>query len=199
MYRPPRGKRTKQPPEAWYGAAARLWQEGTDGIYTFNLFSGPGNTSDREYARQILSTIGSREQLAKSSIMYAVSDAGWWMPAHYWAKDAADFTKALPLPLKANEYEQTSLYVPEDLRGAGFDVTAELRVDFAGLTAASAPEILFGSANFGPIAEGEEIAGVRRYVCSVPIQSIGQGANRVMVKTKETGAKLAGAELWIHR
>ncbi|MBP85565.1 MAG: hypothetical protein CMJ64_02435 [Planctomycetaceae bacterium] len=199
MYRSPRGKNAKQPPEAWFGAANRLWHDGADGIYTFNLFPGPGSKSDREYARQVLSTIGSREQLAKSSIMYAVSDAGWWMPAHYWAKDAADFSAALPLRLKANEYERTSLYVPEELRGAGFDVTAELRVDFTGLTADSAPEILFGSANFGPTPKGEQITDIRRYVCKVPVQSIAQGANRVMVKTQERGAKLAGAELWIHR
>ena len=89
--------------------------------------------------------------------------------------------------------------MPEDLRGAGFEVTAELRVDFAGLTAESTPEILFGSANFGATAAGEQIADIRRYVCQVPVQSISQGANRVMVKTKESGAKLAGAELWIHR
>jgi hypothetical protein len=199
MYRPPRGKSTKQPAEAWFGAAARLWHDGADGIYTFNLFPGPGNQTDREYARRVLSTIGSREQLTESKIMYSISDAGWWMPAHYWAKGAADFSLALPLPLKANEYERTSLYVPEDLRGAGFDVTAELRVDFAGLTAESTPEILFGSANFGPTSEGEQIADIRRYVCKVPVQSITQGANRVMVKTKASGAKLAGAELWIHR
>ena len=131
--------------------------------------------------------------------MYAVSDAGWWMPAHYWSKGAADYSGALPLPLKANEYNRTSLIVPENLRGAGFQVTAELRVDFTGLTAESAPEILFGSANFGPTGEGEQIADIRRYVCKVPVQSIRQGANRVMVKAKESGAKLAGAELWIHR
>ncbi|MBC8353707.1 MAG: hypothetical protein H8E66_17045 [Planctomycetes bacterium] len=199
MYRLPRGSSTKQPPEAWFGAAARLWRDGADGIYTFNLFPGPGDEADRKYARKVLSAIGSREQLETSTIMYAVSDAGWWMPAHYWAKDAADFSNALPLPLKANEYERTSLHVPEDLRGAGFNVTAELRVDFTGLTAESTPEILFGSANFGPTAGGEQIADVRRYVCKVPVQSIGQGANRVMVKTKESGAKLAGAELWIQR
>lgn len=199
MYRPPRGESAKQPPEAWFGAAARLWQDGADGIYTFNLFPGPGGEADREYAREVLGTIGSPEQLAKSTIMYAISDAGWWMPAHYWAKDAADFSKALPMPLKANEYEQTSMVVPEDLSGAGFDVTAELRVDFTGLTAESEPEILFGSANFGPTAGGEQTANVRRYVCPVPLQAIGQGANRVMVKTKESGAKLAGAELWIRR
>ena len=101
MYRPPRGKSTKQPPEAWFGAAARLWQDGADGIYTFNLFPGPGNESDRDYARRVLGRIGSREQLAKSAVMYAISDAGWWMPAHYWAKDATDFSTALPLPLQA--------------------------------------------------------------------------------------------------
>ena len=89
--------------------------------------------------------------------------------------------------------------MPEDLRGAGFDVTAELRVDFTGLTADSAPEILFGSANFGPTADGEQIADIRRYVCKVPVQSVVQGANRVMVKTKASGAKLAGAELWVQR
>ncbi len=199
MYRPPRGANTKQPPEAWLGAAARLWQDGADGIYTFNLFPGPGNEADREYARQVLSKIGSRAQLETSTIMYAISDAGWWMPAHYWAQDAADFSNALPLPLKPNEYERTALVVPEDLRGAGFGVTAELRVDFSGLTDQSVPEILFGSANFGPTVDGQPIAKVRRYVCKVPVQSISQGANRVMVKTKESGAKLAGAELWIRR
>jgi len=103
------------------------------------------------------------------------------------------------LPLPADEYAQTSLHVPEDLREAGFDVTAELRVDFTGLTAASTPEILFGSANFGPTADGQQIADIRRYRCQVPVQSIGQGANRVMVKVQESSAKLAGAELWIHR
>ncbi len=199
MYRPPRGANTKQPNEAWLGAAARLWNEGADGIYTFNLFPGPGSAEERIAAQKVLATIGSSERLSQSTIMYAISDAGWWMPSHYWAKDVADFSKALPMPLRANEYERTSLYVPEDLRGAGFNVTAELRVDFTGLTAESNPEILFGSANFGPTASGEQIAEVRRFVCQVPVQSIAQGANRVMVKTQANGAQLAGAELWIRR
>jgi len=199
MARPPRGENTKQPPEAWLGAAARVWEDGAAGIYTFNLFPGPGDAADRDYARNILGIIGSPERLQQSTIMYAISDAGWWMPAHYWAKDVADFTAALPLTLKANEYERTSLVVPEDLRQAGFDVTAELRVDFTGLNAESTPEILFGSANFGPTGEGRQVAGVRRYTCAVPVQSIVQGENRVMVKTSESGAKLAGAELWIRR
>ena len=89
--------------------------------------------------------------------------------------------------------------VPEDLSGAGISVTAEVRADFTGLSKESAPAILFGSANFGPQDGGKEVAGVRQFVCRVPLQAIQQGRNRVMVKVKESGAKLAGAELWIRR
>ena len=103
------------------------------------------------------------------------------------------------MALKPNEFQQRPLHVPEDLSGVGFDVTAELRVDFTGLKKESTPEILFGSANFGPTRGGKKVNGVRRYTCKVPMQAIRQGANRVMVKTKETGASLIGAELWIQR
>lgn len=199
MYRPPRGRNTKQPVEAWFGAAARLWKDGADGIYAFNLFPGPGDDADRIYARKVLQTIGSAEMLASKTLMYSISDAGFWMPAHYWAKDVAEYSKALPLSLQANTFERTYLYVPEDFSGAGFDVTAELRVDFTGLAEESTPEILFGSANFGATGGGKKRAGVHRYVCPVPLQAIQPGANRVMVKTKATGAKLVGAELWIRR
>jgi hypothetical protein len=199
MQRPPRGKSTKQPVEAWFGAAARLWHDGADGIYAFNLFPGLGDDADRAYARKVLGTIGSREMLASSPLMYAISDAGSWMPAHYWAKDVAEYSQALPLPLQANKFERRSLYVPEDFSDAGFNVTAELRVDFTGLTKENTPEILFGSANFGPTGGGKKVADVRRYVCRVPLQAIRPGTNRVMVKTDATGAKLVGAELWIRR
>ena len=198
MYRPPRGENGKQPPAAWFGAAARLWRDGADGIYTFNLFPGPGDV-DRDYAKHVLGTIGSADMLNSQTLMYAISDAGQWMPSHFWAKDVADFSQALPLELKANEFARRSMNVPEDLSGAGFDVTAELRVDFTGLTTDSTPEILFGSANFGPTGGGESVAGVKRHVCQVPVQAIRQGPNRVMVKTKDAGAKLVGAELWIRR
>ena len=168
LYRPPRGKSTKQPPEAWFGAASRFWAEGADGIYTFNLFPGPGSDGDRQYARTVLGGIGSLDVLQKSPIMYGMSDAGYWMPSHYWAKDAADFSGSLPLAIKPKEYTRTYMTVPEDLSGAGFDVTAELRVDFKGLRADSQPVILFGSANFGPQTNGKEIAGVRRFSLSSP-------------------------------
>ena len=199
MHRPPRGTSTKQPPEAWLGAASRLWSDQADGIYTFNLFPGPGTDNDREYAAEVLSTIGSPEKLRASTIQYAISDAGWWMPSHYWSKDAADFSAALPLSLKPGEYTRTYMTVPEDLRGADISVRAEVRVDITGLSQNSQPEILFGSANFGPQSAGTELAGIRRFVCRVPLQAITQGRNRVMVKVKDPAAKLAGAELWIRR
>jgi len=199
MYRPPRGKSTRQPAEAWFGAASQLWHGGADGIYVFNLFPGPGDAADRAYARKVLGTIGSPKQITSQTVMYAISDAGGWMPSHFWAKDVANFAQALPLSLRPNEFERRYLHVPEDLSEAGFDVTAELRVDFTGLDEESTPEILFGSANFGPTGGSEQVAGVRRFVCRVPLQAIQQGANRVMVKTKAEEAKLVGAELWIRR
>lgn len=199
MQRPPRGASIKQPPEAWFGAAARLWADGADGIYSFNLFSGPGTDADREYAHNVLTTIGSLEKLQGSTIQYAMSDAGFWMPSHYWAKDATDFSRALPLSLKSNDFTPTYMIVPEDLRGSDISVSAEVRVDFTGLLNDSQPTILFGSANFGPQTDGREIAGVRRFTCRVPLQSISQGRNRVMVKVAEEGAQLAGVELWIKR
>ncbi|MCP4171627.1 MAG: hypothetical protein GY758_12740 [Fuerstiella sp.] len=198
MYRPPRGENGRQSVAAWFGAASRLWHEGADGIYTFNLFPGPDEIS-RAYAREILGTIGSPETLSSQTLSYAISDAGQWMPSHYWARDVADYSQALPLVLRANEFARRPLHVPEDFSGAGFNVTAELRVDFTGLTTDSTPEVLFGSANFGPADGGESVAGVTRFVCPVPVQAIRQGPNRVMVKTKDTGVKLVGAELWIRR
>lgn len=199
MHRPPRGESVKQSSEAWLGAASRLWADGADGVYTFNLFPGPGTEQDQEYARKVLSAIGSPQTLQTSAIQYAISDAGWWMPSHYWAKDAADFSMALPLPLKPNEFTRTFMVVPEDFRGANISVSAELRIDFTGLAEDSSPVVLFGSANFGPQSGGETIAGIRRFTCRVPLQAISQGKNRVMVKVPDNGAKLAGAELWIRR
>jgi hypothetical protein len=111
------------------------------------------------------------------------------MPSHYWAKDAADFSGALPLSLQPDEMTRTFMIVPEDLRGADISVTAELRIDFTGLKENSRPTILFGSANFGTQSGGKKIAGVRRFTCSVPLQAISKGRNRVMVKVAEKGAQ----------
>ena len=121
------------------------------------------------------------------------------MPSHYWAKDAAPFKEALPLTLQPNEFTKTYMIVPEDLRGADLNVTAELRVDLTGISEQSRPVILFGSANFGVQSSNRPVADVRRFTCRVPLQAISQGKNRIMVKAADTGAKLVGVELWIQR
>ena len=199
FYRPPRGTGEKQPVEAWCGVASQFYDQGADGICTFNLFPGPGTPADRAYARNVLNRIGSPESLRRSPITYAVSDAGHWMPAHYWAKDATDYSGALPLEMQPGEFTRTYMTVSEDLRGADLGVTAELRMDFSGLPEDARPVILFGSANFGPQSGGKQVAGVRRFVCPVPLQAVTPGRNRVMAKVAQSGAKMAGAELWIRR
>ena len=199
MQRPPRGTSTNQSTEAWLGAASRLWADGADGIYTFNLFPGPGNDETRKYARNVLTKIGDEKTLHDSSIQYAISDAGWWMPSHYWAKDAADFRTALPIPITPNEFTRTYMVVPEDMRGADINVMAEVRVDFTGISKDTMPVIVYGSANFGPQSNGQDVAGVRRFTCRVPLQAITKGRNRVMVKVPDKDAKLAGVELWVRR
>ena len=196
LYRPPRDKGKIQPAEAWFGAAMRLWHDGADGIYVFNLFAdadGPG------FIRHILKTIGSPERLAKTTTMYAISDAGWWMPAAHPSKDAEDFSMALPKALKPNQFQNANLYVPEDLSGAAPSVAAELRIDFTGLEATGAPQIFLDTIKLEQTDGGKEVAGVRRFACPVPMSAIHQGTNLLKVKTEAQSAKLAGAELWIRR
>ena len=197
LARPPRGSGSKQPPGAWFGAAQRLQADGADGIYAFNLFPGPGSVEDRSYAREVLTALGSRDARARRNTVYCLSDAGSWMPSHYWAKDVEEFSTALPVELQPQEYTRLYMQVAEDLRGAGFGVTAELRVDFTGLPRDAEVEVLYGSRNFGTQSGGEQVAEVRRFVLPVPIAAIQEGANRVMVRTARAGVQLAGAELWI--
>ena len=199
MVRPPRGSGEKQPAAAWFGAAQRLWANGADGIYTFNLFPGPGSVEDRTYARDVLTALGSRDSLGERNTMYCLSDAGSWMPSHYWANDVEEFSRALPVELTPREYTRLAMGVAEDLRGADLGVTAELRVDFTGLPPDAEVEVLYGSRNFGTQTGGQQVAKVRRFVLPVPITAIREGANRVMVRTDQAGVKLAGAELWIKR
>jgi len=199
FYRPPRGKGESQPPAAWNGAAARFWDAKADGIYGFNLFPGPGTPEQREHAVTILQTIGSRETIAKSNQMYAVCDAGWSMPAHYWAKDAEEFSRALPIARD----DKPAITVPLIVAQVGMDGEAlpptELRLDFSGLAGAEVPAVWLNSQRLKPSADSEMVGEVRRFRYLVPANKSHTGSNEIRVEGISSKVKLAGAELWIQR
>lgn len=199
VYRAPRGKGEPQPPAAWNGAAARFWEAKADGIYSFNLFPGPGTPEQREHAVTILKTIGSRETIANANQMFAVCDAGWSMPAHFWAKDAEEFSHALPVALDG----KPAITVPLFVANVGADGDAlpptELRLDFSGLADAEVPTVSLNSQRLTPPADSEIVGEVRRFRYRVPANNSHTGSNEIRVEGISDKVKLAGAELWIQR
>ncbi|MBM4005036.1 MAG: twin-arginine translocation signal domain-containing protein [Planctomycetes bacterium] len=197
VYRPPRGKGAAQSPAAWNGAAARFWHGGADGIYCFNLFPAPGTPEQREHALTVLKTIGSTESIARAERMFAVCDAGWSMPAHFWAKDAEDFHQALPISLDG----KSSIAVPLIVAVAGKDgqplPPTELRLDFSGLADAEVPTVLLNSQRLEPLADSELVADVRRFRYRVAEGKSRNGSNEIRIEQVSASTKLAGAELWI--
>ncbi|MBI1916505.1 MAG: hypothetical protein HYS12_17490 [Planctomycetes bacterium] len=194
-YRPPRSKGEPQPVEAWHAAALRFWEAGADGIYTFNLFPGPGTEAERQYAVRVLKTIGSRETLRKAGRAFAISDAGAWMPPAFWAKDAEDFAGALPVPLSAKE--ATSVTLVAAGRTEGF--RAELRLDFTGLAEGTVPNVTFEGRRLAKPEKTEAVAGVRRFRFAVPADAVKAGKNAIGIQPTAGKAQLAGAELWLLR
>jgi hypothetical protein len=195
MYRPPRGKGEPQPVETWQAAALRFLEAGADGIYTFNLFPGPGTEAERQYAVRVLKTIGSRETLRTVERAFAISDAGGWMPPHFWANDAEDFAGALPISLSAKE--ETSVTLVAAGRTEGF--RAELRLDFTGLAEGTVPNVTFGEKRLAKPEKAEAVAGVRRFRFAVPADVVKAGKNTIRIQPTAGKAQLVGAELWLVR
>lgn len=199
LYRPPRGKGESQPPAAWNGAAARFWGAKADGIYSFNLFPGPGTPEQREHAVTILQTIGSRETIARANQMFAICDAGWSMPAHFWAKDAEEFSHALPVALDGRPEITVPLIVANFGSGKEALPSTELRLDFSGLADAEVPTVLLNSQRLTPPADSEIVGEVRRFRYLVPANKSHTGSNEIRVAGFSAKVKLAGAELWIQK
>jgi hypothetical protein len=199
MYRAPRGKGEPQPRAAWNGAALRFWEAGADGIYVFNLFPGPGPQTQHDDAVAILKTIGSKETLLKADRCFAVSDAGWSMPAHYWANDAEEFSRALPVALSSKSATTVPLIVPGPIAIDKSDLQTELRIDFTGLTESAPPRIGFNKQRLGRPQRTEVVAGVRRFHFNLPVGAATTGRNDIRVEALSDTAKLAGAELWIRK
>lgn len=197
-YRPPRGKEEPQPPAAWNGAAARLWDAGADGIYSFNLFPGPGTTEQRDYAVTVLKNIGSKESLMHVDRMFAVCDAGWGLPGAFWAKDVEEFSNSLPLSLDGKPAITVQLIVPGPIPDSPTSSKQELRLDFAGLAETEVPAVTINSHRLDQ-ANFENIHDVRRYRFPIPLSNSKMGANEIRVEGISEKVKLAGVELWITR
>ena len=192
-YRPPRGNGEPQPVEAWLGAAQRAWEAGADGIYTFNLFPGPGDAAQREYAQRILRTIGSLDALRAAPRLFAISDAGTHMPAHYWAKDAEDYSRGLPVSLSPNAPTHLKLAACGPLAG----MRAELRLDFVADPDQPPPEVRLNHRPLGLPSRQEAVAAVHRFSWNVPEEVAQPGENLLELGTAPVGWQLVGAELWL--
>lgn len=197
MYRPPRGNGEPQPPAAWNGAALRFWEANADGIYTFNLFPGPGTVEQREHALTVLRAIGSRETLLAAERCFATCDGGNYMDAHFWAKDAEEFSAALPKKLGSQSATTIPLVVagPPTLARAGAET--ELRLDVQGLAESEQPIVSFNSHPLGDAARADRTADVRRFRYTLPVDAAKTGRNEIRVEVTSAAAQLVGAELWI--
>jgi hypothetical protein len=193
MYRPPRGNGEPQPVEAWTGAALRCCEASADGIYTFNLFPGPGPKAQYDQAVKILKTIGSRQAILKADRVFAISDAGSHMPAHYWAKDAEEFSGALPVTL--NPRRPTNVYLVVVGGNDGF--RSDLQLDFMGLGEAEVPAVTFNSRALGKPKQSEAVSQVRRLHYTVTTDLIRNGKNTIAIQPISENIKLVGAELWL--
>ncbi len=197
-YRPPRGKEGPQPSAAWFGAAARLWDAGADGIYCFNLFPGPGTTEQRDYALKVLKSIGSKELLASADRMFAVCDAGWSLPGAFWAKDAEEFSNSLPLTRDGKPAITVPLVVAGPIANSAKASSIELRLDFTGLTDTEVATVTMNSHQLGS-PKSEIVGDSRRIRFSVPESCSRTGVNEIRVEGISEKVQLAGAELWITR
>jgi len=199
MYRPPRRTGEPQPPAAWNGAAARFREAGADGIYCFNLFPGPGTPEQREYAVTVLKTIGSKETLTEANRMFAVCDAGHYMPSHFWAKDAEEFTHALPVALKPDAPITVPLVIAGPMGTADAGWTTELRLDLTGLGDSELPTVAWNAHGLGQPTSTQTVGEVRQFRFPVPADKTQLGANKIRLEGLTDKAKLAGAELWVMR
>lgn len=191
----PRGDRNLHPIPTWYGAASRLWASHADGIQVFNLFPNGNVTTD--VAVDVLKTIGDPETIKKSDRIFAVSDAGSFMPSHYWAKDVEEFSGALPVKLNAKSATSVPLVVADVTAAAGAKATTELRLEFTGVADSSHPNVRYNSQPLGQPVAAETLGEVRRLRFPVASEQTRPGRNEITVEALSDAAQLVGAELWV--
>ena len=144
-----------------------------------------------------LKTIGSRDTLLAADRLFATCDAGNYMPAHYWAKDAEEFSGALPVPLSPKSATTVPLIVAGPLTRGSRRAETELRLDFTGLAESDRPTVAFNSRPLGKPARVETAADVRRFRYTLPSDAARTGRNEIRLEASSDTSKLAGAELWV--
>ncbi|MDA1180139.1 MAG: hypothetical protein O2931_15250, partial [Planctomycetota bacterium] len=178
----------------WYGAVARLWASHADGIQVFNLF--PNNNVETNVAADILKTIGDTETIRRSDRIFAVSDAGLFMPSHYWAKDVEEFSGALPVKLNAKSATSVPLVVADMSAAPGTKATTELRLEFTGVPESSHPMVRYNSQPLGQPVAAETLGEVRTLRFTVTNEQTRPGRNEITIEALADAAQLVGAELW---
>jgi len=114
---PARGSFQPLPAAYWRGAAMRLWEDGADGIYTFNLFPN-GNSNDlaedarrRDLCREVVTSIGSLDTLQSNERVFAITDAAAAWADAFWAKDTEAWSQSLPLALPQDRKTEAALEI----------------------------------------------------------------------------------------
>jgi hypothetical protein len=198
--RPPRSLREEhQPTSFWKGAALRLWDEGADGMYTFNLFPD-GSEQRRSYAIDVLSSIGSAEKLLDEERVFCISDAQTTLAPMVWSKDAEAYARALPDLAGDGQWATTPLATVGPLTIEGRPARLELRLDFGGLAdGEDPPAITWNGRQLAAPLRTEDVAQVKRYCFALDPASSRTGDNELAVQTTRRNVQLLAAQLWILR
>jgi hypothetical protein len=206
---PARGSYQPLPTAYWRGAALRLWEDGADGMYTFNLFPNATGSNDaedarrRDYCRDVVSSIGSPETLHSRERVFAITDAAAAWADAFWAKDTEAWSQSLPLALPREETAVARLVVAGPI-----DITApeksppmatrhELWLDFTDLPPGVRPQV---HCNMGLLADPsreEPRPAARRLVYALPAGLARTGENRIELRSPVEGAQLTSAQLWL--
>lgn len=206
---PARGSFQPLPAAYWRGAALRLWEDGADGIYTFNLFPNASGSNDaedarrREFCRDVVSSIGSLETLHSRERVFTITDAAAAWADAFWAKDTEAWSQSLPLTLPREETAVARLVVagPTDITALDASPSPatrhELWLEFTNLPPGTRPQV---HCNLGLLADPtreEPRPPARRLVYALPTGLARTGENRIELRCPVDGAQLTSAQLWL--
>ena len=173
-------RKFKNSPEEYRGRAFAAWNEGVDGVYTFNLFKPTS---------QVFSEIGAPEALAQMDKIYTTG-ARDVRGANYWVADGLKYLgRPYPLPdrpltLSVEKPVKVTIDVWDDLSDASSKMRATATFVLTGLAKASQLE-----AKLNGHALNLETLGDGQITCPLPKDQLKVGGNRFTFKLSEAGSK----------